>query len=203
MDRLILIRHGYAQHMVEGLTGGWTDLPLAEQGRHQAWRTGLYLADNLLEYPSSYTFYSSDLLRASETASIIGTYIQLDPVITADLREINNGTVAYCTEKEAEGMKQHPTYPPVDWVPYPGAESWGIFRKRIVRFMEGISSDRKVLMVAHSNVIIAILHWWLQMDERTASRISFDTDPCSITVLRINAWEERTISTLNYTGRTV
>lgn len=171
MDSMILIRHRHAQHMAEGLTGGWTNLPLTEVGRHQARRTGWYCTGNPIGCASSYAFFSSDLLHASQTASIIGTHIRLDPVITPYLWEINNGTAAYCTQKEAETMEHPLTYPLIDWVPYTGAESWNMFRERIVRFLEGISSEENVLMVTHSHVIVAVIHWWLELDERRASRI--------------------------------
>jgi probable phosphoglycerate mutase len=185
--------------MEKRMTGGWTDLPLTERGIHQARCTGSYLAHSIITHPSDYGFYGSNLLRASQTASIIGSYISLHPHITADLRDTNNGTAAYCTQREAEKMRESLTYPLIDWVPYPGAENWRLFRDRIVNRIEDMP-EKKVLIVSHSHVITVFIYWWLELDEKAATRISFDSDPCSITVLRINAWGEKTIATLNNTA---
>ena len=201
MDRSLLIRHGHSVYMEKGLTGGWTDLPLTALGQHQARCTGRYLAENRNDL-SEYDFYCSTLLRASETASIMGSLISLEPRGSAALREIHNGQAAYCTRREAQKMEHPLTEPVMDWVPYPDAESWRVFRERVIAFMERISGE-KILLVAHSNVIITIIHWWLELDESTASRISFDIDPCSITLLRTNRWQEKTLSILNRTAHLI
>jgi broad specificity phosphatase PhoE len=118
MNELILVRHGESEYMINGLTGGWTDTPLTESRRIQAEATGKRLLDVMKE---PHSFYSSDLRRAAETAHIIGTLLGRDPVLTADLREHNNGKAAHKSKEEAKLMRQPETEPILDWVPYPGA----------------------------------------------------------------------------------
>jgi broad specificity phosphatase PhoE len=197
MDELILVRHGESEYMVNGLTGGWTDTPLTELGRMQAEATGKRLADVMKE---PYAFYSSDLRRAAETARIIGTLLGKDPILTADLREHNNGRAADKSKEEAERMKLPETEPILDWVPYPGAESWRMMHARVTAFFEKIIHEDVVLVVAHSMVNLSAIHWWLTLGEDMLSRISFDIDVCSITWLTLNTWGEKTVSRSNDTS---
>jgi broad specificity phosphatase PhoE len=198
MNELICVRHGESEYMVAGLTGGWTDTPLTELGRKQAHYSGerlLYLKD------SPFQFYSSDLLRARETAYIIGEILSQEFILMPDLREHNNGIVANWKREEAEKVRFPVTDSILDWIPYPEAESWRMLHNRVTKFMDTIGGrSNTAVVIAHSLVIISIIHWWLELPEDMLSRISFDIDPCSITRLRINKWDEKTISKLNDTS---
>jgi len=89
----------------------------------------------------------------------------------------------------------------MDWIPYPDAESWRMLHDRAVKFMDTIQTEHNiVLLVAHSMVIVSVIHWWLEFTEDIITQVSFDIDPCSITRLRINKWGEKTISKLNDTS---
>ena len=70
MDTIILIRHGEGEHMVSDLTGGWSQVPLTENGRAQARAVASRLKRDLEGV--DFAFYSSDLKRAYQTAEIIG-----------------------------------------------------------------------------------------------------------------------------------
>jgi broad specificity phosphatase PhoE len=199
MKELILVRHGQSEYMVKGLTGGWTDAPLTELGRNQARLTGQRLL-HLLQ-GNQFQVYSSDLKRAAETAHIIGEILSKPPVFVPALRELNNGTAASMTREEAERIRHPITDPVMDWIPYPEAESWRMLHNRVVTFMEHIQLQCDTgLLVAHSMVIVSVIHWWLEFEEDIITRVSFDIDPCSITRLRINTWNEKTISKLNDTS---
>ena len=69
MKELILVRHGEAEHIVKGLVGGGSDYPLTNKGRKQAALTGKRLEE--LYGTRIEGIYSSDLKRASESATII------------------------------------------------------------------------------------------------------------------------------------
>ncbi|WP_090675322.1 histidine phosphatase family protein [Paenibacillus tianmuensis] len=200
LKELYLIRHGEAEHLLKGVVGGWSDTPLTENGRVQAKLTGKRLCSLLSGKPIN--FYSSDLTRASDTAEIIGQIISKSPIVVKELRELSNGLAANKTKEQAEELKRPITYPILDWIPYPEAESWTMMHDRVVRFMERIKNEvhETTVIVAHSNTINSIIHWWLEFDKELISKVSFDIAPCSITLLNIIEWSEsKNVSKLNDT----
>jgi broad specificity phosphatase PhoE len=81
-----LVRHGRTEWNELGKWQGHTDIPLNETGRQQA----RALARRLATWPIQ-AIYSSDLLRAAETAEIIGQLHDLSPIQEYDLRERYGG----------------------------------------------------------------------------------------------------------------
>ncbi len=74
---LILVRHGESDHLVNETTGGWSESPVDHARQDQATYTGQTLAAKL---PcDTFGFYASDLLRAKQTAEIIGRRNQCCP----------------------------------------------------------------------------------------------------------------------------
>lgn len=200
MKELILVRHGESVYMVRGLTGGWTDTPLTDKGKKQAHLTG-----RALQYViDPFDFYCSNLQRAAQTAQIIGEALLKQPIFVPELREHNNGIAVNCTREKADKIRHPITEPIMDWIPYPGAESWRNLHTRVTTFMDSIQSQNDlIVIVAHSMVIVSIIHWWLNFTEDIITSVSYDIDPCSITRLTINSWGEKTISKLNDTGHLV
>lgn len=196
MKQLILIRHGEAQHLVEGFIGGWTDTKLTEVGKKQAKYTGERLTKVIKDTP--FSFYASDLSRAKETAEIIGDALGKQPVVVCELRELNNGLAANLSKEDAKKIKNPITEPILDWIPYPEAESWNMMHKRLSDFLQKIRTDGNdlTILVSHGNSIISLIHSWLGFSSDMFN-ISFDIQPCSITQLRMNSWNEKTISKLN------
>jgi broad specificity phosphatase PhoE len=200
IKNLYLIRHGEAEHLLgEGLTGGWTDSGLTEKGRMQAHMTGKRIASLLGRVDVE--VYCSDLSRAKETAEIIGSFFDENPLSAKALREQNNGDAANMSAEEARKIAFPMSEPLMDWVHYPNGESWRSFNNRVFEFMNGIEQKSKetVVVVSHRRTILSIIHWWLEFSEVYIKKVSFDIDPCSITYLRINKWGEKTISKLNDT----
>lgn len=72
------------------MAGGWTDTPLTDLGRKQAKLIGDKLKEEIVDN-NECAFYSSDLLRAAQTAEIIGNQINLKVIENKGLREINTG----------------------------------------------------------------------------------------------------------------
>ncbi|WP_285891309.1 histidine phosphatase family protein [Paenibacillus pasadenensis] len=204
LKELYLIRHGEAEHLLKGMIGGWTDTPLTDRGRAQAELTGERLASLLSGKPIGY--YSSDLTRASDTAEIIGRAISKSPIAVEELRELNNGLAANKTKEQAEALKRPITYPILDWIPYPEAESWIMMHDRVARFMDRMKHDvpETAVFVTHANTINSILHWWMEFDKELISKVSFDIDPCSITLLNLVEWSgSKNISKLNDTSHLI
>lgn len=86
MTTLIIVRHGETDWNVEGRWQGQIDVPLNANGHHQAQR----MADSL-DHASITAIYSSDLLRASETAGYLARKLNLPVQTDARLREIHQG----------------------------------------------------------------------------------------------------------------
>jgi broad specificity phosphatase PhoE len=86
MTCLFLIRHGETDWNAEGRWQGQTDIPLNQNGRIQAQKIARELAGEGIQ-----VIYSSDLIRAVETAQALaastGVQLRLDP----RLREIHQG----------------------------------------------------------------------------------------------------------------
>ncbi|EGO63947.1 histidine phosphatase family protein [Acetonema longum] len=205
MQAIVLIRHAAAEHHINGLTGGWTDSALTEQGCRQAALLAERLHQELNLRPIS--LYTSDLRRARETAAILGSVCGIEPLATPDLRELNNGLAAGKTEAQAQKLALARTKSFLDWQHYPGAETWRQLYIRSSRFMRELAAqadrgDTLPVLVAHSGSIKTIVAWWIDVDIASLEKlhVSFDISPASITVLRRNKWQESTIERLNDTA---
>lgn len=199
MRELIIVRHGEADHMVTGITGGWSDCHLTALGRRQAELTGPAIAAMIGDRP--FQFYTSDLSRAAETAEIVAESLPTEPVRVPALRELNNGAAANLTKDEAAQILIPITQPMVDWAPYPDAESWAAMSRRVMEFMDRAFRDEHDLtvLVMHCGSANAAIHWWLRLAVG-GQGTAFDLDACSISRFGINQWNERTVSKLNDTS---
>ena len=93
--RLLLARHGETEWNRTGRFQGHADPPLSEIGREQAAALAERLAGNGIR-----AIYTSDLLRASETAQLVATRLGLEVVEEAGLREIDVGSWSGLTRDE-------------------------------------------------------------------------------------------------------
>ncbi len=94
---LLLIRHGQTDWNLAGKWQGHTDIPLNDTGISQS----RLLAKRLSGWPIS-AIYSSDLQRAAKTAGIIADRLELEPVLTATLRERHGGVFQGLTATEMQ-----------------------------------------------------------------------------------------------------
>ncbi|HIG41333.1 MAG: histidine phosphatase family protein [bacterium] len=190
IKHLIFVRHGESEHYVKGLTGGWTDTPLTPRGRAQITIT----ATRLLEWKlQKVAFYCSDLIRAVQSADIIGSTIGCVPTPLAGLREISNGVAANLSLREAEQIQSYePELADLDWRPYDKAETWREMSARVDRAL-AIFDKRAdtVLVVGHGNSGQALANAWLGIP--VANQISFRFATASISEFRINRWGEQEI----------
>jgi broad specificity phosphatase PhoE len=99
--RVLLIRHGQSEGNAEGRFGGHTATPLSARGRLQAEATAQALSSENFT-----AIYSSDLLRAVETAMPLARLTGLDVEQTDAFRERSVGVMEGLTFEEA--ASQHP-----------------------------------------------------------------------------------------------
>ena len=197
MKELIFVRHGESKHHVQGLTGGWTNTGLTNLGKKQAELTG-YRLQSFVRGRTPVLF-ASDLSRAVQTAQIIGRIIGIDPQFEEALREMNWGIAIDMTLEKAQELELTKTDPLIDWIPFPGAESRRMLYERLSKYLTVIEEKLEdlVIIVSHGNAIKSCIYWWLEIPLAMQSQLDFDIDACSITILRINDWEEKTLSVLN------
>jgi len=197
MGRILLIRHGESEHLVRGMTGGWTDLPLTDAGHDQAERTARRIVE--LVGGESVSIFSSDLVRAVMTAEAIGRALGIPINRVAGLREFNNGSAAGLTQAAASKLQLPQAGNPNDWQPYPGAETWRGMTSRLISCLDGLRprSESIAVIVSHANSATAVVRWWLGITDLDRNVLSFEFDCCSITDLTLNEWGEATIHRLN------
>ncbi len=87
MTRLIIIRHGQSEANAQSIFAGHSDFDLTDLGRHQAELS----ADYLFQREKIAVIYSSDLLRAYNTALPISKKFGLPIIKNTTLREIFAG----------------------------------------------------------------------------------------------------------------
>lgn len=85
--KLLLIRHGESEANVKKVFAGHFDAPLVERGIKQADLAAIYIKNNY----NPHKIYSSDLLRAYQTAERISKATGLKIIKEPQLREINAG----------------------------------------------------------------------------------------------------------------
>jgi broad specificity phosphatase PhoE len=147
--------------------------------------------------------YSSDQLRAVQTAEAISEMFGVTPIFTGALRSIDNGIAKNMSPSEAHGSVVPMIKPRIDWIPWPEAESWRMLFKRVENFMKQFKdSDKNIIIVTHGRTLVSLVQWWMgyTAEQLESSFFEFDTDPCGITHLRYTAEGERYIKKLNSTN---
>jgi probable phosphoglycerate mutase len=147
----------------------------------------------------SIAFFSSDLLRAIETAQIIGEILEIVPDSSPALRDINWGIAIDIPLQDAKKLELEKTEPLYDWIPFPEAESWRMLHERVTPFLDSMATIEldAFLIVSHANVIEECIFWWLQSPLESRRNISFEIATSSITYLHITDWEQRSIALLS------
>ena len=201
MTKLILVRHGQGENNLHDLIGGWSDVTLTELGIKQAQAVADRLHEELEE---DYTVYSSDLMRAKQTAEIIYEKLGKTPTYAIGLREHNPGIVSGMAREKAEALLQEVSEPPLEWRPFPEAESAGEFYKRVSSFMDKlIEKEERVIIVSHGGTIQNIIRWWIGSPLSDYYRVGFGVANTSVTVLDSSEHRERRIERLNDTSHFV
>jgi probable phosphoglycerate mutase len=161
MVRLLLWRHGQTAWNAEHRFQGHSDVPLDATGHDQARRTSRYLA---ALYPAA--IYSSDLVRAVETAEYLARLTELPVQLEKDLRERGGGSWEGLTD--AEIRAQYPTEY-ATWVP-PDGESVTLVADRcaaaLQRIADSLDSGSLAVLVSHGAAISLGMSRLLGLPER-------------------------------------
>jgi broad specificity phosphatase PhoE len=104
--RLFLIRHGHAMRVEEGEpVYSHRPVPLTDTGEEQARRLARVLTDVPLD-----AIYTSDLLRASQTAETVAAGREVAPTVEPGLREVSLGDFEGMTLERVRA--EHPRFAP-------------------------------------------------------------------------------------------
>ena len=152
--RIIAIRHGETAWNVDTRLQGHLDIELNETGRSQAQRLALALAHEPIS-----ALYSSDLLRAWETARAISDATGQTAHAHPGLRERSFGVLQGMTHAEieahwpAQALRWRQRDP--HWAP-DGGESLLDVRQRITRTASELAArhlGQQIVLVAHGGVL--------------------------------------------------
>jgi broad specificity phosphatase PhoE len=150
MTRILLARHGETDWNVHRRVQGHSDTPLNDTGREQARALGAELAGEPID-----AVYSSDLMRAHETARIVADPRGLDVVALRDLRERHFGTWEGLTDDEIFAR-----FPEAREGPWGDGETREAMVARVLDALRRIAETHPeacVLVVSHGGPLRAVL----------------------------------------------
>lgn len=152
MKTIITIQHTQSVHHTNGMVGSWTDWELSELGVQQANRIGERLKAELSG--KKFVMYSSDLLRAKQTAENVGKYFGLTPVLRIELRERNLGK---CCGKSVQWLRENLEMQEktIDDRMFSDAESRRDEWNRLKPFFDEVmtSNDEDIIIVSHGDLL--------------------------------------------------
>ena len=158
---LFLIRHAESAWNAEQRWQGWGDPPLSERGLEQAQALARALADQAID-----GLFTSDLLRAIQTAAPLGRVLGREPSPDSALRELNIGawtglTRAEISERDAPILER---FASGDFdVRAPGGESRDELRRRVhgrVAELVRAHPGGRLALVTHRGVIGILRPGW-------------------------------------------
>jgi len=191
MGLFYLVRHGESAWNAENRLCGRSDIPLSEAGRRQA----MSLAERLKPIPFE-AFYTSPLLRASETARLIREAVGLEPVPDQRLVELDYGewegrTLPDIMENDAQTFRAWDAKP-AQLAP-PGGERGLAAQQRIVAFLDDLAARHqqdRVLVTFHKTVCrLAICHVLGIEPDEYRRRLVLSNAALSIIRSRPNGWQ--------------
>lgn len=193
--RVFLIRHGETQWNAELRVMGQLDIPLNDVGREQARRTAELLAGERFA-----AIYSSDLVRAVETAQIIAAPHRLDVITLPELREARYGLWEGLTRQEVlerfpKEYKMRRT-DPENFRPSGGESRKELYERASKIFSELVARHprQKILLVSHGGTIRAILRSVLGLGPGNGH---FAVDNCGITIIDREDGDSYEVFTVN------
>jgi len=154
MTEIVLIRHGETDWNRELRFQGHVDVALNAVGLEQARRLAVRLAGETVQ-----GLYTSDLMRAQQTAQPIATQLGVERVADAQLREQSFGDVDGMRVDEIQ--REHPDAW-AGWLRFdqdfrmPGGESMRQFHSRVIDAIYRLAADhrdQRLIVVTHGGVL--------------------------------------------------
>jgi broad specificity phosphatase PhoE len=172
---IYLVRHGQTEFNRDGRMQGGHDSPLTELGRAQAARYG-ELLQTLIDDPATWSFISSPLGRALQTARIIGEITGLPPVENDPrIAEIRMGSwdglkpdeIDLVTPGAAKGAGRHDFF-----FLSPDGETYEVFAARVGDWLKDALADPRPRVVVSHGVTGRVLRGlYAHMDPQAALKL--------------------------------
>lgn len=186
MINIYLVRHGRQKSPLCNV-----DVELSPEGRHQA----ELLRDRLKNYDID-AIYSSNLIRARQTAEIINQVFMLPHEIRDDIREISFGLMEGQSDEYIEerfhDFKVEQKKLLCD-IPYPGGENGTDVCDRAMPILREISRSGKknIVVVTHGGVIRSILAALIGKNQAQRFLFAVSLENTGITQLIYHPQEDR------------
>lgn len=163
MRTIITIQHTQSVHHTNGMVGSWTDWALSELGVTQADKIGEHLKEELAG--KQFVLYSSDLLRAKQTAENVGRHLGLSPILRTELRERNLGK---CCGKSVQWLRENMEQQEItiDDRMFSDAESRRDEWNRLKPFFDELMASEKenIILVSHGDLLSVFNAMFLGLD---------------------------------------
>ncbi len=171
--RVFLVRHGQTEWNDQKRVQGHTDVHLDSRGKEQASLLGEALSKEGIE-----RILTSDLMRAKDTAEIVGLRIGLPIELSSKLRERSFGEWEGFTYEVFTGrfgeLTSSSDQDPHSVAP-PGGESLMDLRQRLKEVAEDIVKRQKsTLVVSHGGACGILLCELLQIPQSSTRKFRFD-----------------------------
>lgn len=152
---IYLVRHGQDD---DTCRGGWSNHALTSEGIQQSENLAIELYNNKNKYNIT-KIYSSDLIRAQQTAKILADKIDIPIHFTSEFREVNNRDLAGLKNEIANIKFPNLYWRKLEWDEhYPNGESPKEFYERIKSAWNKLIKTEKnnkgnIILVTHGGVI--------------------------------------------------
>lgn len=194
LTKVIFVRHGQTSWNQEGKYQGHSDIALNERGVRQANLVAGRLAKEKIS-----AIYSSDLLRAYQTAEAIAQYHALPVIARAEFREINFGIWEGLTYQEIMA-----TWPEILTAMYskpgeispPEGESFQEVKQRVASALQQCVADYQgetIVLVSHGGTMRVLLcialgigldkMWSMRQDSSAINIIEYIDDQAVVSLI--------------------
>lgn len=180
-NRYFILRHGETTHQIErpNIVYYWPeDKPpasLTEKGRNQIQEATKNLKNQKIDL-----IFSSDVLRAQQTAEIVAKELNIEVKQDQRLRDINWGIYQGKAHQEAWAYYRHNMEEKLKKAP-PQGESWNDVKERMVNFIKETEekySKKNILIVSHGDPLWLLEVWFRNLS--TEEMLKERKDGCPV-----------------------
>lgn len=184
--KLYLIRHGRQSSKLCNV-----NVDLSEEGFRQAALVGERLVSEKIQ-----AVYSSDLIRAVQTAQAANLYWNVEHTIRPELREISFGDMEGMSDADIAvkyGDFKRQMAKMEEDLAYPGGENAGDVVRRALPVFEELTESGydRIAVVTHGGVIRSMVTYYLGLDLAKWRILGSSLENCSITELCWHPEERR------------